>query len=163
VAPEPADPAPLVQRLIALVARRGPGESTRLMHESGLTLPQIITLFALRRGPASITALSERLRLSLPATSQLVERLVEAGLVTRAELAGDRRVRRVTLRPPGLRFLERFGALRLRDIEEALRSLSPATRASLAAALASAVAELDREPEAVAGSPLVARRTRRRP
>jgi hypothetical protein len=69
----------------------------------------------------------------------------------------------VTLRPSGLRFLERFGALRLRDIEEALRSLSLATRASLSAALTSAVAELDREPEEVSGSPLVARRTRRRP
>ena len=146
--PVPAgDPAPLFQRLLALVARRSSGESTRLMQASGLSLPQIIALFALRRAAASVTELSTRLKLSLPATSQLVERLVEGGLVARAELAGDRRVRRISIRPAGLRFLERFGELRLRDIEESLRALRPATRQALAAALAAAVAELDREPE----------------
>jgi MarR family transcriptional regulator, organic hydroperoxide resistance regulator len=157
----PADPAPLVQRLIALVSRRGSGESTRLMHASGLSFPQILTLFALRRSSASVTELAARLRLSLPATSQLVERLVEAGLVARAELAGDRRVRRISIRPPGLRFLERFAELRMREIEEALRSLSPATRQALAAALTAAVAELDREPEAGGEPPIPARRPRR--
>jgi len=146
----PADPAPLVQRLIALVARRSSGESTRLMHESGLSLPQIMALFALRRAPASVTELSTRLKLSLPATSQLVERLVEGELVARAELALDRRVRRVSIRPAGLRFLERFGELRLRDIEEVLRALRPATRLALAEALEAVVAELEGEPEPAA-------------
>jgi MarR family transcriptional regulator, organic hydroperoxide resistance regulator len=142
----PPDPAPLVQRLIALVARRSSGESTRLLHESGLGLPQVIALFTLRRVPASVTELSTRVRLSLPATSQLVDRLVEAGLVAREEVAGDRRVRQIRVLPPGLRFLERFGELRLRDIEETLQALRPATRKTLAAALTAAVAEL--EPEA---------------
>jgi DNA-binding MarR family transcriptional regulator len=147
MAPSPADPAPLVQRLIALVNRKSAGESTAFMHASGLTMPQIIVLYALRRSEASISELALRLRMSLPATSQLVDRLVEAGLVDRTEHARDRRVRRVTIRPGGLRFLERLGEMRLREIEDALRSLGPDSRALLAAALSQTVGELERELE----------------
>jgi len=141
------DPAPLLQRLIALVSRKSAGESTAFMHASGLTMPQIVALFALRRAEASISELAGRLRMSLPATSQLVDRLVEAGLVDRAEHARDRRVRRISILPAGLRYLEQFGAMRRREIQDALRSLGPETRARLAAALARAVAELERELE----------------
>jgi len=141
----PPDPAPLVQRLIALVNRKSAGESTAFMHESGLTMPQIVVLYALRREAASITGLSKRLRMSLPATSQLVDRLVTAGLVDRSENATDRRVRRVTILPGGLRFLEELGAMRLREIKDALGSLSPGSRAVLAAAVARVVEELGHE------------------
>jgi len=143
----PGDPAPLVQRLIALVNRKSAGESTAFMHASGLTMPQIVVLFALRRCPASITELAQRLRMSLPATSQLVDRLVEAGLIDRTEHAEDRRVRRASILPAGLRFLEQFGELRAREIEDALRSLSDETRTRLAEALTRVVAELERELE----------------
>jgi DNA-binding MarR family transcriptional regulator len=142
---DPADPAPLVQRLIALVNRKSAGESTAFMHRSGLTMPQIVVLYALRRADATVSGLAERLRMSLPATSQLVDRLVEAGLVDRSEHAADRRVRHVSIRPGGLRFLERLGEMRLREIADALRSLSQESRALLAAALAQVVVELERE------------------
>ncbi len=141
----PGDPAPLVQRLIALVNRKSAGESTAFMHASGLTMPQIVVLFALRRTEASISELAQRLRMSLPATSQLVDRLVEAGLIDRTEDPADRRVRRISILPAGLRFLERFGELRAREIEDALRSLGADTRALLAAALTRVVAELEQE------------------
>jgi MarR family transcriptional regulator, organic hydroperoxide resistance regulator len=144
--PPPDDElAPLVKQLFALVNRRGAGESMRFMHRSGLTLPQIIVLHALRRAEDSISGLAARLRMSLPATSQLVDRLVEAELVDRSEHAGDRRVRRVTLRPAGLRFLAQLGDLRLREIGAALGALSAPTRAQLVAALAATAAELERE------------------
>lgn len=141
----PGDPAPLVQRLIALVNRKSAGESTSFMHASGLTMPQIVVLFALRRAEASISELAQRLRMSLPATSQLVDRLVEAGLIDRTEDAADRRVRRISILPAGLRYLEQFGEMRSREIEDALRSLSADTRALLAAALTRVVAELEQE------------------
>jgi DNA-binding MarR family transcriptional regulator len=143
--PNPDDPAPLLQRLIALVNRKSAGESTAFMHASGLTMPQIVVLFALRRSEASISELAQRLRMSMPATSQLVDRLVEAGLIDRTERAEDRRVRLVSILPAGLRYLEQFGEMRLREIEDALRSLSPGSRALLAAALTQVVAELEQE------------------
>ncbi len=163
----PRDPAPLVQRLIGLVNRKSAGESTALMHASGLTMPQIVVLFALRRAEASISELAQRLRMSLPATSQLVDRLVEAGLIDRTEDPADRRVRRISILPAGLRFLEQFGEMRSREIEEALRSLSADTRALLAAALTRVVAELEQElDERTAtrtGSPIRHAAPRRRP
>lgn len=139
------DPAPLVQRLIGLVNRKSAGESTAFMHASGLTMPQIVVLFALRRADASISELAQRLRMSLPATSQLVDRLVEAGLIDRTEDPDDRRVRRISILPAGLGFLEQFGELRSREIEDALRSLRAETRTLLAAALTRVVAELEQE------------------
>jgi MarR family transcriptional regulator, organic hydroperoxide resistance regulator len=138
------DLASLVKRLFGLVNRLAAGESVAFLHASGLTMPQIIVLHALRRAESSISGLAARLRMSLPATSQLVDRLVEAGLVDRAEHEGDRRVRRVTIRPAGLRFLSRLGDLRLAEIESALRGLSPETRSRLRAALALAEGELER-------------------
>lgn len=143
----PGDPAPLVQRLIALVNRKSAGESTAFMHASGLTMPQIVVLYALRRAEASISELAQRLRMSLPATSQLVDRLVEAGLIDRTEHADDRRVRRISILSDGLSYLERLGQLRYREIEDALRSLSPGSRALLATALTRVVAELEQELE----------------
>jgi DNA-binding MarR family transcriptional regulator len=143
-----ASPALLVQRFIALVNRKSAGESTAFMHASGLTMPQIVVLFALRRAEASISGLAERLRMSLPATSQLVERLVAAGLIARRESPEDRRVRHVSILPAGLRYLEQFGAMRAREIEDALGSIRPETRARLADALARVVAELEQELEA---------------
>ncbi len=143
----PGNPAPLVQRLIALVNRKSAGESLAFMHASGLTMPQIVVLFALRRSPCSISELAQRLRMSLPATSQLVDRLVEAGLIDRTEHAEDRRVRRASILPAGLRYLEQFGEMRYREIEDALRSVTEDSRALLASALTRVVAELERELE----------------
>jgi DNA-binding MarR family transcriptional regulator len=157
-APAPAD---LVQRLIGLVNRRGSGESIGHMHRSGLTMPQIVVLFSLRRSDASISELAARLRMSLPATSQLVDRLVEAGHVDRSEDPADRRVKRIRIRPAGLQFLERLGELRSREIEGALAALGPETRALLTAALDAAVRELEADLQPRGAEPAPA--TRRRP
>jgi DNA-binding MarR family transcriptional regulator len=113
------------------------------LHKSGLTMPQIIVLHALRRAEDTISGLSARLHMSLPATSQLVDRLVEADLVDRTEHSSDRRVRRVTIRPSGLRFLEQLSDLRRKEIDLAMKRLSEGTRAKLAAAVAAAVKELE--------------------
>ncbi len=141
----PGNPAPLVQRLIAAVNRKSAGESLAFMHATGLTMPQLVVLFALRRSPASISELAQRLHMSLPATSQLVDRLVEGGLIDRTEHAEDRRVRRASILPAGLRTLEQFGEMRYREIDDALRSLGEETRALLVGALTRVVAELERE------------------
>lgn len=143
----PADPAALVQHFFTLLRGKSAGESIAHMHRSGLTMPQIVVLHALRRGDASISALAARLHMSLPATSQLVERLVSGALIDRAEDPDDRRVKRIRLRPTGLRFLERLEELRVREIEDALGALAPETRARLSAAMGAAVQELEADLE----------------
>lgn len=58
-----------------------------------LTLPQVRVLFLLEQaGGLSMSSLAEALGKAQPTATGLVDRLVEAGLVERAEHAADRRV-----------------------------------------------------------------------
>src|SRR5580704_11109245 len=100
--PEGDDPASLFQRFIGAANRQTAGKSTMFMYESGLTFPQIIVMYALTwEGPQAISVLAGKLRLSVAATSQLVDRLVDAEYVAREEDPNDRRVRIVRMRPKG--------------------------------------------------------------
>ena len=145
--PESNDPASLFQRLIGLANRETAGASTMFMYESGLTFPQIIVMYALTwLGPQAISTLAEKLRLSLGATSQLVDRLVEAEYVAREEDPDDRRVRMVRMRPKGVQFMGRLNEIRRRELTAAFDRLSPKIRDRLAEALRDAVDSLAGEP-----------------
>ncbi len=72
--------------------QQGPGTLFHMLHKSDLSMPQLVTLLFVRRGGvASISSISQHLNLSLGATSHLVDRLVVAGFVERAEDQNDRR------------------------------------------------------------------------
>jgi DNA-binding MarR family transcriptional regulator len=140
---DPNDPAMLFQRLIGLANRETAGKSTLFLYESGLTFPQIIVLYALTwEGPQPISTLAQRLRLSLAATSQLVDRLVDAQLVAREEDPDDRRVRIVRLRPQGKQFMEALDETRRKELAEAFGRLPAGVRKRLTEVLREAVAAL---------------------
>jgi DNA-binding MarR family transcriptional regulator len=133
----------LFQRLIGLANRNTAGASTMFMYESGLTFPQIIVMYALTwLGPLAISTLADRLRLSLAATSQLVDRLVEGDYVAREEDAEDRRVRRVKMRPHGKQFMDRLDEIRRRELSDAFAQLPPKVRDRLTGVLREAVEAL---------------------
>ncbi|HZU84976.1 MAG TPA: MarR family transcriptional regulator [Polyangiaceae bacterium] len=140
------DPAMLLQRLIGLANRETAGASTMFMYESGLTFPQIIVMYALTwLGPLPVSALAEKLRLSVAATSQLVDRLVEDQYVAREESPDDRRVRLVRVRPYGKDFMDRLNEMRRRELTEAFDRLPPKLRGRLTDVLREAVAALGDE------------------
>lgn len=58
-----------------------------------------------RRRAATISALSEQLNLALATTSQIVDQLVQDGLVERSEAPYDRRQKVVSLTPAGERLV----------------------------------------------------------
>ncbi len=135
----------LIQRFNTILNGRAASRSLMLMHESGLTFPQIIVLYVLiHEGDQSISRLAAITRLSTPAASQMIDRLLERDYVSRAENADDRRYRVVTLRPKGRRVLERLHRLRHQEIEEALRPLPGGVRRQLHAARADTVGALER-------------------
>ncbi len=139
------DSAALFQKLIGVVNREAAGQSTMFMYESGLTFPQIIVLYALLwEGPKTISALAETLRLSLAATSQLVDRLVEGKYVAREEDANDRRIRRVRLRPHGKQFMDRLDEIRHREVSAAFERISPRLRGRLTNVLEEVISSMDR-------------------
>jgi DNA-binding MarR family transcriptional regulator len=137
------DPAVLFQRLIGLANRETAGASTMFMYESGLTFPQIIVMYVLTwMGPLPVSTLAQRLRLSVAATSQLVDRLVKEGYVAREEDAEDRRVRLVRMRPHGKHFMDRLNEIRRRELSEAFDRLPPRVHERLTAVLREAVEAL---------------------
>ena len=89
---------PVVMRFIRSQMRRHRG--------SDLTVPQFRTLVFLDRSPgASLSALADFLALSLPATSRLVEGLVQRSLVDRRIPPGNRRLVALSVNAHGRRII----------------------------------------------------------
>jgi DNA-binding MarR family transcriptional regulator len=91
------EPLMLLPTLMRLVERPSPvemGEIARrgLPTDVQVSPGHIQVLIALTRGPRSVGKLAEELDVSPPAASQLVDRLVEHGMVGRHNDPADRRV-----------------------------------------------------------------------
>ena len=137
--------AQLIQRFFEAIHRRSSKESISVMHQSGLTMPQLIVLYILfRAGTQSVSALSARTQLSLAATSQLVDRLVRIRLVTRTEARQDRRVRIVEITARGKRLLAKLEQVRSEEWAEGMGALPVAVQRTLTAAMTRAVIALER-------------------
>ncbi|MFN2323985.1 MAG: MarR family winged helix-turn-helix transcriptional regulator [Trueperaceae bacterium] len=95
------DDHPLFRLLQHVVGRSIDGLHA-LLQDTHLSLPQLGTLHYLRaEGTQSVSAIARHLQLSLAATSHLVERLVQRGLLARTEDPSDRRQKRVDLTDAG--------------------------------------------------------------
>jgi len=74
---------------------------------TGLSMPQISILMQLyHRGPCGMSEISERFDITAAAASQLVEKLVQAGYLERAEDPADRRAKLLTLSAKGSEFIK---------------------------------------------------------
>jgi DNA-binding MarR family transcriptional regulator len=139
----------LLLALVDRVSHRG-GDTLSLLTETGMTLPQVLFLTRLRQaagksGGSTPSELAERLGMSLPAVSQMVDRLFQLGLLTRVEDPEDRRRKRLATTPRADALLERLRRARGEEYNKGTAKLSPAVRRELAAALAKAVRELSLE------------------
>jgi DNA-binding MarR family transcriptional regulator len=75
-------------------------------HDPALTVPQFLALRAIASEDLSGSELARRTGVSGPAVSQLLAALADAGLITRSELAEDRRRQRLALSRSGARVLQ---------------------------------------------------------
>lgn len=109
-------PAPLADDVVRafldfrrVVLRDSMRHSIKYLHGHNLSFGAVAALMTLReRGAQSISALADEIGLSLGATSQLVERLVQDDFVRRTEAAEDRRRKLVALTAKGQAFLTRM-------------------------------------------------------
>lgn len=142
---QPKDGATVGELLLALVdhvSHRG-GDTLALMNEAGITLPQVLFLVRLRQaGVSTASELAGRLNMSLPAVSQMVDRLFRLGLLTRAEDAEDRRRKQLATTPRADLLLDKITRARAAEYGKGTARLSPAVRRELAAALHKAVRDL---------------------
>jgi len=125
----------LTVQLIELMEQlhsRMAGDAMQLMAELNITMPQIVCLHILRHGgPRSVGAISTALSLSASATSHLVDRLFERGMVSRVEDPADRRQKLISLTPSGHETVERLAAARTEQIGAAVADIDPELRARL--------------------------------
>lgn len=89
--------------------------------EIGLTMPQMVTLFAIRGvGTCRMSELAEITQQSAGTLTGIVDRLIEDNLVGRVRDLDDRRVVQVTLTPQGEERLCRVEQARREDMERML-------------------------------------------
>jgi DNA-binding MarR family transcriptional regulator len=130
----------LVAQFLKELHRFDAGRTLSLLHESKLTTPQLAVL-EFTGEPRTVSAISQHLGLSLPATSQLVQRLVERGLVRRSEGA-DRRQKQVVLAPAGQALVGAISSARAARFEASLAALPAVITTRLESALAATVEAL---------------------
>jgi DNA-binding MarR family transcriptional regulator len=117
-------------------ARRSLEDFHTFTREAGLTMPQMNVLMRLYyHGPCEMSGLMDTMLATKAAVSQMVERMVQQGLVERGELPGDRRARQVSLTPKGRAMVTASITAREGWLKEIRQALTPAQKADSAHAL----------------------------
>ena len=104
--------------------------------EKGLSRSMIGTLFHLsHRDHAGVTDLGDHLGVSSAAASQMLEHLVEEGLILRSEDPDDRRMKKITLTEKGTRVMKESVSARLGWIDALEESFSDLEKEQITKAL----------------------------
>lgn len=141
-APDASELGHLLQAVVNRVSHRG-GGTLALMNAASVTLHQVLLLTRLRQsGQRTVTELAETLNLSLPSTSQLVDRLFKLDLMSRVEDPADRRRKLLATTPKAHDLLDRLIAVRAAEYGANLEGLPPDLRQAFAEALAQVLAVL---------------------
>lgn len=116
---------------------------------TGLSMPQFSVLMQLHhRGACGMSEVSERFEITPAAASQLVDKLVQSGLIVREEDPSDRRAKLLNLTEKGEELIRQGHVERYRWVEELGRKLTAEERAQVSEALdrlTSAAQELEDE------------------
>jgi DNA-binding MarR family transcriptional regulator len=151
----------LIERIVddrAAIFRAMRADWSKEVIGADLTLPQLRVLFLLEReGNLSMSSLAEALGKAQPTVTGLVDRLVDGGLVQRAEHAADRRVIIARLTPTGHDLITRMAEAGGAHTRRLVAKLAGDDLATVAAAFAL----LRREAEALAAEILAAERLER--
>lgn len=112
---------------IETIAHNTVREHMRFVKASGLSMSQFGILMQLQhQHGCGVLDISNRMRISGPAASQLIDKLVQGGLLERAEDPHDRRAKRLQLSSAGLALLQASQAARHATIEAFIQQLDPA-------------------------------------
>jgi DNA-binding MarR family transcriptional regulator len=101
----------------------------RFTRSTGLSFGQMNLMLHIHyRGPCEVNGVSDLLGVTPAGASQMVERMVQQGLVKRSEVPGDRRVRRVDLTEDGNRMTQECIHVHEKWVAELAESLEPGQR-----------------------------------
>ena len=103
---------------------------------SGFSMSQIGALFHIRRHHLrGVSEIGDELGVSSAAASQMLDRLVNQGLITRTEDPDDRRVKRLVLTDTGKQLLKNGIHARQEWIQDLAELLTPAEKEQVTAAM----------------------------
>jgi DNA-binding MarR family transcriptional regulator len=104
--------------------------------ESGLSMSQIGALFRLfHKGNLTVSDIGDELGVTLAAASQMLDRLVQQGLILRSEDPSDRRMKQIVLTDKGRQAIQEIISARQSWFIELASSLSDAEKEKIIAAL----------------------------
>jgi len=103
-----ADPfVAALQEWIEIFMRRSMRNFIQHSKDSGLSMSQNVALFHIHcQGSSGVSGLGEHLGVTSAAVSQMLERLVQQGLILRTEDPNDRRVKQIVLTDKGHQVLQ---------------------------------------------------------
>jgi DNA-binding MarR family transcriptional regulator len=109
----------------------------RFMHTAGLSMPQVNTLMRLYyEHTCGVSDIGRQFGVSNAAASQMIDRMVQQGLLERTECAGDRRVRQISLTGKGRALVEQAIEARHRWLNELPDQLTREQQAAIVTGLA---------------------------
>jgi len=120
-----------------LFMRRSMRDFIHFIKETGLSTTQLNTLMRLYYHDACpVSEIGDHLGITNAATSQMVQRLVEQGLLERSEDPTDRRVKQLTLTAEGRALIDQGIEARRRWLEDLTTALPAEQQANIITALA---------------------------
>ncbi|MBI4770665.1 MAG: MarR family transcriptional regulator [Chloroflexi bacterium] len=132
----PAQLTDALREWASLFMRRSMHDFMRSMKDTGLSMGQLSTLIRLHyHGPCGVSEVGGHLGVSNAAASQLVERMVQLGLLARGEDPDDRRVKQVSLTEAGRALIQRGVEAHTRWMQDLTAALNPEQQPQIVAAL----------------------------
>jgi len=120
---------------IEVFMRRSMRNFIRYSRESGISMPQVGALFHIHRGAGGVTDLAEGLGITSAAASQMLERLVQLGVILRSEAPHDRRVKQIVLTEKGRHILQESFHAHQGWLDDLAQTLSAGEKEQIVAAL----------------------------
>ena len=127
-----------LRRWMEIVMTRSMRDWVHYVKNSGISMPQFRLLMQLYYQDTScgISQISDDMSVTNAAASQLVDKMVQGGLLERAEDPHDRRAKQVTISERGRQFVRDGIEQRYLWVNELAENLSAEERQSVASALA---------------------------
>jgi DNA-binding MarR family transcriptional regulator len=102
---------------------------SRFTRSNGLSFGQMNLMLHIHyRGPCEVSGVSDLLGVTPAGASQMVERMVQQGLVKRSEIPGDRRVRLVDMTEEGIRMTQECIHVHEKWVGDLAESFEPGQR-----------------------------------
>lgn len=115
--------------------RRSMHNFIRYSRESGISMPQVGALFHIHRGAGGVSDLGEGLGITSAAASQMLERLVQQGVILRSEAPHDRRMKQIVLTEKGRHILQESFHAHQGWLNDLAQTLSAGEKEQIVAAL----------------------------